>query len=203
MLEILNMLLVGFTVGLSGALVPGPMLFATIETSLKKGWLAGPAVVLGHAVLELAICVLVVLGMTSLVGSSAISAISVIGGAVLIIFGFMTIKGASGASEAFDTSFGITSSPVAAGLITSASNPYFWLWWLTAGSALVLKGLEISLLAAVFFVIGHWLADLGWFCAVSASFGRGKNLMSPATYKRILNACGLFLILFGGWFVLD
>ncbi|MBN1134926.1 MAG: LysE family transporter [Methanosarcinaceae archaeon] len=203
MLEILNMLLVGFTVGLSGALVPGPMLFATIETSLKNGWLAGPSVVMGHAVLEFAICVLVVLGMTSLVGSSVISAISVIGGVFLIIFGLMTIKGASDASEAFDTSSGITSSPVTAGLITSVSNPYFWLWWITAGSALVLKGLEIGILAAVFFVIGHWLADLCWYCAVSVSFSRGKTLMSHATYKWILTACGVFLILFGGWFVLD
>ena len=32
MLEILTMLGIGFDVGLTGALVPGPMLFATIET---------------------------------------------------------------------------------------------------------------------------------------------------------------------------
>jgi len=203
MLEILNMLLIGFTVGLSGALMPGPMLFATIETSLRRGWLAGPAVVLGHAVLEFAICVLIVFGMTSLIGSSAISAISVVGGVVLIIFGVMTIKSAAGASEALETSAGIVSGPVSAGLITSASNPYFWLWWLTAGSALVLRGLEIGLFAAVFFVIGHWIADLGWYSAVSASFSRGKSLMCPETYKRILTACGVFLILFGAWFVLD
>ena len=41
-IEILKALLIGFTVGLTGALVPGPMLFATIEASLKKGWIAGP-----------------------------------------------------------------------------------------------------------------------------------------------------------------
>lgn len=48
MLEILKMLGIGFSVGLTGALVPGPMLFATIETSLKKGWTSGPLVVSGH-----------------------------------------------------------------------------------------------------------------------------------------------------------
>lgn len=32
-----EMLLIGFAVGLTGAMVPGPMLFATIESSLRQG----------------------------------------------------------------------------------------------------------------------------------------------------------------------
>ena len=100
MLEIFDMLLVGFAVGLSGALVPGPMLFATIDSSLKKGWIAGPKVVFGHAILELVIAVLIILGLTSFIGNSVISGISIVGGFVLIVFGAITIKGASDASGA-------------------------------------------------------------------------------------------------------
>jgi len=37
MLELFEMLAIGFAVGMTGALVPGPMFFATIDTSLKKG----------------------------------------------------------------------------------------------------------------------------------------------------------------------
>lgn len=202
MFEIFDMLLVGFAVGLTGALMPGPMLFATIDSSLKKGWIAGPEVVFGHALLEFAIVILIVLGMASLIGSSAISAISVVGGFVLIVFGAITIKGASDASNALHSGDTIVSNPIAAGFLTSASNPYFWIWWLAAGSALVMRGLEISLMAAAFFVIGHWMADLGWYSLVSISFSRGKSLMSSKTYKRILILCGLFLIIFGAWFAI-
>ena len=202
MFEIFDMLLVGFAVGLSGALMPGPMLFATIDSSLKKGWIAGPEVVFGHVLLELVIAVLIVLGLTSFIGSEAISVISVVGGIVLIIFGAITIKGASNASGALHSNGAIVSSPIVAGILTSASNPYFWIWWLAAGSALVLRGLEISLLAAGFFVIGHWMADLGWYSLVSASFSRGKSLMSSKTYERILVSCGVFLIVFGAWFAI-
>lgn len=202
MFEIFDMLLIGFAVGLSGALMPGPMLFATIDSSLKKGWIAGPEVVFGHALLELVIAVLIVLGLTSFIGSEAISAISVVGGFVLIVFGAITIKGASNASGALHSNGAIVSSPIVAGILTSASNPYFWIWWLAAGSALVLRGLEISLLAAGFFVIGHWMADLGWYSLVSASFSRGKSLMSSKTYERILVSCGMFLIVFGAWFAI-
>ena len=196
------MLLVGFAVGLSGALVPGPMLFATIDSSLKKGWIAGPKVVFGHAILELVIAVLIVLGLTSFIGNSVISGISIVGGFVLIVFGAITIKGASGASDALHSDGAIVSSPIAAGMLTSASNPYFWIWWLAAGSALVMRGLEISLIAVAFFVIGHWIADLGWYSAVSTSFSRGKSLMSSKTYERILVSCGLFLMVFGAWFAI-
>ncbi|HJH29704.1 MAG TPA: LysE family translocator [Methanosarcinaceae archaeon] len=202
MFEIFDMLLVGFAVGLSGALMPGPMLFATIDSSLKRGWIAGPEVVFGHALLELVIAVLIVLGLTSFIGSEAISIISVVGGIVLIVFGAMTIKGASDASEALHSDGAFVSSPVMAGILTSASNPYFWIWWLAAGSALVMRGLEISLIAVAFFVIGHWMADLGWYSLVSASFSRGKSLMSSKTYERILVSCGVFLIVFGAWFAI-
>lgn len=203
MLELVEMLTIGFAVGMSGALVPGPMLFATIDSSMKAGWKSGPKVVLGHALLELVICILIVLGMPSLGGERAISAVSLIGGAVLILFGILTIKDARSVSLSLggDINY-ISANPVVAGIITSVSNPYFWIWWFAAGSALVLKGLEISLLAAALFVFGHWMADLSWFSIVSASFSKGKQLMSSKAYESVLLSCGIFLIFFGSWFAI-
>ncbi|OPY19360.1 MAG: LysE type translocator [Methanomethylovorans sp. PtaU1.Bin093] len=203
MFELIEMLTIGFAVGMSGALVPGPMLFATIDGSMKTGWTSGPKVVLGHALLELAICILMVLGMPSLGGERAISAVSLIGGAVLILFGILAIKDARSAASSIggDINY-ISANPVVAGIITSVSNPYFWIWWFAAGSALVLKGLEISLLAAALFIFGHWVADLSWFSIVSVSFSKGKRLMSSRAYENVLLSCGIFLILFGSWFAI-
>lgn len=203
MIELIEMLTIGFAVGLSGALVPGPMLFATIGSSMRRGWTSGPKVVLGHALLEIVLCILIVLGMTSFVGEKEISIISLIGGSVLILFGILTIKDARKASVPIGGKTNLISvNPVAAGIITSVSNPYFWIWWLAAGSALVLKGLETSLLAAALFVVGHWMADLSWFSIVSASFSKGKELMSSRAYEIVLLFCGMFLILFGSWFAI-
>lgn len=208
-IEISKPLLLGFTVELTGALVPGPMLFATIEVSLKKGWLAGPEVVFGHILVELVLSVLILFGAASLIGSGTISAISVIGGLSLVVFGLLTVKGAkavasAGVSPGTSGTSGLklTSNPIALGLITSVSNPYFWIWWLTAGSALVLKENELGLLISVAYILGHWMADLSWFTVVSGSFSRGKTLFSGRTHKMILYACGGFLVIFGFYFML-
>ncbi len=201
MLELLEMLTIGFAMGMTGALVPGPMLFATIDTSLKKGWKAGPEIFIGHAILEFLVCILIIFGITA-VSDNTVMTISILGGATLIMFGILTMRNAKGAADSMHEHGNASSNPVLAGIITSASNPYFWLWWLAAGSALVLRGLEISLLAAAMFMIGHWLADLGYFTFVSTSFSKGKKLMSPKVYERVLMSCGLFLVLFGSWFII-
>ncbi|MBP2031173.1 threonine/homoserine/homoserine lactone efflux protein [Methanohalophilus levihalophilus] len=202
MLEIIEMLTIGFVVGLTGALVPGPMLLVTIDGALKKGWKAGPAVVVGHAAIELLICILIVLGLTSLIGEREMTVISIVGGTALFAFGILTIMQARSSSQLVQKADGIVSNSFSAGVLTSVSNPYFWIWWLAAGSALLLRGLEIGLLAAVFFVIGHWMADLGWFTFISASMSRGKQMFSDVVYRKVLVGCGIFLMGFGAWFAL-
>jgi threonine/homoserine/homoserine lactone efflux protein len=206
-IEILKALLLGFSVGLTGALVPGPMLFATIEISLKKGWLAGPQVVFGHVMVEVVLYILILFGAASLVGSGIISAIFLIGGLSLLVFGLLTLKDARAAASAqiFQDPSGLklTSSPTLIGLITSVSNPYFWIWWLTAGGALVLKEYELGIIFAMAYMLGHWTADLGWFTVVSGSFGRGKTLLSQQMHRYILYTCGIFLVIFGLYFMLN
>ena len=207
-IEILKALLLGFSVGLTGALVPGPMLFATIETSLKKGWFTGPKVVFGHIIVEVVIYLMILFGAASLVDSGAISAIFLIGGLSLLVFGLLTIKDARATASSAQISQGspgskLTSNPILIGVVTSVSNPYFWIWWLTAGSALILKEYELGVIFAIAYMLGHWIADLSWFTIVSGSFSRGKNLLSQKMHRYILYICGIFLAIFGFYFMLN
>jgi len=207
-IEILKALLLGFSVGLTGALVPGPMLFATIETSLKKGWFTGPKVVFGHIIVEAVIYLMILSGAASLVDSGVISSIFLIGGLSLLVFGFLTIKDARAADISAQISQGspgskLTSNPVLIGVVTSVSNPYFWIWWLTASSALILKEYELGVISAIAYMLGHWTADLSWFTIVSGSFSRRKNLLSQKVHRYILYTCGIFLAIFGFYFMLN
>ncbi len=67
--------------------------------------------------------------------------IALAGGLALIVFGFMTVKGAAAPPWPRRKGRAIGNAYLA-GIITSAANPYFWIWWLSIGSALVLSGLQ-------------------------------------------------------------
>ena len=199
MYEIIPTLVLGFLIGLTGAFAPGPTLVATINASLAGNWTAGLKVSLGHIVIETAIFFLIVLGLAT-VASPYTTVIAGIGGIALVVFGIMTILGSRNATLTAGTAEAAT-GPCMAGFLTSAANPYFWIWWLSVGSALLLQSLAGGLLFAVVFMIGHWGADTCWYTFVSVTIAKGKRLLPDTTYHRIMAACGVFLILFGAYYL--
>jgi len=62
-MEVWGIFLSSFMIGFSGAMMPGPMLGVTIDGSLKRGYLAGPLVVLGHGILELVLVIVMAFGL--------------------------------------------------------------------------------------------------------------------------------------------
>ncbi|MBN1234821.1 MAG: LysE family transporter [Methanotrichaceae archaeon] len=199
MYEILQMLFMAFTIGLTGALAPGPTLVATVNSSLKDGWTAGPKVAAGHALVETLIFLLIIGGLADVMQGYS-RAIALVGGLALIIFGIMTVKGSQSATMAVWQGQAVGNAYLA-GVITSMANPYFWIWWLSIGSALVLSGLKVGLIMAAIFMIGHWAADFGWLILVSSSLDRGRSILSETNYRRILGICGGFLVCFGIYFL--
>lgn len=199
MYEILQMLFMAFTIGLTGALAPGPTLVATVNSSLKEGWTAGPKVAAGHALVEVLVFLSIVGGL-SVAMQQYSRTVSIAGGLALIVFGIMTARGSKSATLAVPEGQ-VIGNAYLAGIITSAANPYFWIWWLSIGSALVLSGLHSGIIMAALFMIGHWFADFGWLILVSISLDRGRSILSPKSYRRILAICGVFLVCFGIYFL--
>jgi threonine/homoserine/homoserine lactone efflux protein len=192
--------ILGFLIGLTGALAPGPTLIATINTSLKGGWSVGPKVTLGHILVEIIMVFFVILGISVLIGPYSFL-IAGIGGVSLIVFGSLTILECRHARLDFEDEGRSVSNPYMAGVVTSLSNPYFWIWWLTVGSALLVSAYEGGLILAGSFIIGHWAADLAWLTLVSGSIHQGRVLLKQHTYRWILGACGVFLVVFGGYYL--
>jgi len=199
MYDLLSMLFLGFVIGLTGALAPGPTLVATINASLAGNWKTGLKISLGHMVAESAIFLLIVLGFAAIALPYA-PVIAGIGGVALIAFGVLTIAGSRDASMAVSGPAD-GHGPYVAGFMTSAANPYFWIWWLTIGSAMVVAGLQGGLVLALTFLTGHWCADIGWFTLVSTSVSRGKTVLPGTAYRRVIAACGGFLVIFGGYYL--
>jgi threonine/homoserine/homoserine lactone efflux protein len=221
MIELAKALILGFTVGISAAIIPGPMTFAAIGASFKNGWRAGSSIFIGHALAELAIFIIVLVGASSFLGKTSISYLSIVGGLVMLLLGLVMIKKAKETSKmnisASSPTFSSdpvsaknslpTSNPfsglVFAGIITSALNPFFVVWWLTAGSSMVLQEYLIGIFAVIAFIFGHWIADLAFLVALSLSFSRGKEMLSQRTHEIMVYLCGGFMTVFGLWFMIS
>jgi threonine/homoserine/homoserine lactone efflux protein len=208
-----EMLLVAFAIGLTGALTPGPTLIATIKASVEYGWYAGPLITAGHFLVEFIVFVLILVGLLTVAGQYS-WVIAASGGIVLVIFGIMTIHGSrtmslsgivkSGSAEVTPVrgparGYGIW-QVFLSGIVTSIANPYFWVWWLSIGSAMVLAGLEGGLVLGAAFLVGHWVADITWYTVVSVTIHRGRTVLSDRWYHAIIAVCGAFLVVFGLWF---
>ena len=199
MYDILQMVLLGFVIGLTGALAPGPTLVATINASIRGRWTTGLKISLGHMIVEFFLVILILLGLATL-ALPYTTAIAGIGGIALVVFGVLTILGSRKASLGNSLIQPVT-NPYVAGLMTSAANPYFWIWWLSIGSAMVIAGLEGGLVLVGAFMFGHWTADTAWYTVVSTSVSKGRTILSETAYKKTIVLCGIFLIIFGIYYI--
>lgn len=205
MIETVLFTATSFAVGLSGALVPGPMLTITISDSVKKGFTAGPLVVLGHFLAEIALIILVLAGLGWLIGSTtAALIIGTVGGMVMVFIGYRISSSSNQLAEMSGKEMlAQRYGPVLGGVITSISNPYFFIWWATIGCAFMFKGLELAgIFGLIGFLVGHWSADLSWYSTVSFFTSKGSKIMTDDHYKIIMRVCGIFLIILGIYFVL-
>lgn len=196
-----------FIVGLSGAMMPGPMLTVTISEASRQGFWAGPKVVLGHAVTELALVASLIMGLSRVIQQPMVTGtIGLLGGMMLAWMGWGICRDALTRRVSFTPGEAASPNinrfgPVLSGIVTSISNPYWSLWWATVGAGYVMIALAKGAAGVAAFFTGHILSDLAWFSLVSFGVHRGRNVISNAAYQGILILCGVFLVALGGYFL--
>lgn len=164
MLEFLTLLFLGFAVGLSGAIIPGPFTAFTVFDTGRKQRVTGPMIVAGHVVWESMIILLILLGFGLLISSAKLY-IYVVGGTVLVLMGANMVRSTPSTSRMQSAR---TSSSFLGGIFYTAVNPTQPVWWATAGLALLLQGMEVMGMVGVALVTaGHWSSDFAYYTLVS------------------------------------
>lgn len=204
----IEIFLISFVVGISGALTPGPVLTFTIYKSLKekKGYLSGLFIVLGHATLEFGLLVVLLLGATLLFQNIVFLIIlGIVGGSCLIFFGSLTVKDV--VNRRYEVEFSLNEQNMNkfkgnsyfGGIFYSVTNPFWEFWWATAGIK-IMYDLKVSLnqpFGFFLFYTGHELADFVWYVPISIFIFLGGKKLNPNVYKYVLITCGVFMIIFG------
>ncbi len=193
-----------FIIGLSGALMPGPVTAVTAEHTIKRGVIAAPLVTLGHGVIEIMVVALLVFGLGRFMAEPGVAGvIGIIGGAVLIWLGWGMISSArSGALSLDQVGNGgkSTVGPFSAGILTTLANPYWFLWWATVGAGYVALSQQHGLLGVLLFFSGHILADLSWLLVIAVLLVTGKKFISDRIYSGVVTVLGAFLMVMAAYF---
>ncbi len=198
-----SLLATSFVIGLSGAVMPGPVLAATVTHAARQGVAAGPLVVLGHAILEAALLAALVLGLAPLLTKPSVA--GTICGVGALILGWLAwgmFRALPGLSLELEAGKARVAGPVRDGILLSLANPYWSLWWATVGLSLTAMALETPLgwWGLVVFYLGHIGSDLAWYLSVSLVVAKGRRFINDTAYRGLVGGCAAFLVFFALYF---
>jgi len=187
-------------ISLSGVMAPGPLTTVTVGKGSESPHVGG-LVAIGHGIVEFPLMIFIFYGLGGFLTRVYVrAAIALVGGLFLLLMGldmFRSIKRSAADSTADDR------SPVLAGVLLSAGNPYFLVWWATVGATLISRSMTFGWPGFASLAAVHWLCDLGWLYFLSVVSFRGGQFLGRRFQRVLFALCGGFLLFFGGKFIAD
>ena len=183
----------------SGAMQPGPVTATAIAMGARSRY-AGPLIAIGHGIIEFPLMVVIILGMGKYFRLPKVQiAIGLAGGVFLILMAMQALLSVKARADAQPKA--LAGKPILAGIILSATNPYFLLWWATVGMALATQATKWGVWAFALFALAHWSVDLVWLQILSWASFKGSSLLGPRLQQIVLLICTLALFAFGIFFI--
>lgn len=185
-------------ISLSGVMAPGPLFAITIAKGFKDK-IAGILISFGHGAIEFPLMFLIYFGFSQILSSSvAQKTVGFIGGLIMI---YMSIRMIKAEKKTGEESEDPKHSSFIAGVLATAANPYFILWWATIGAALVINASIFGFAGFLIFTITHWSCDLLWNTFVSITVFKSKRFWTKRIHQIVFGFCFIVLAGFGLWFV--
>ncbi len=201
MWELITIFVSSFIIAFSGAMMPGPLLTATISESSQRGFIAGPLLIAGHGILEIILLTALVLGLAPfLQRSDVFTVVAIAGGVILLWMALGMFRALPTLTLSLNAGKTKSGSLIKNGAILSIANPYWIVWWATIGFGYVIYSWSFGIAGLIFFFTGHILADFVWYSAVSAAVGKGRHLFTDGFYRWVMGTCAVVLILFACYF---
>jgi threonine/homoserine/homoserine lactone efflux protein len=203
MSNIIEFAIMVIIISASGVMSPGPLFAANITYGLKQGTKAGIKIAIGHSIVELPLVILLGIGIFSLeIFPEFKTIISILGAITLFVFAFIQIKSTLKKNKKSETK--LKQGPIITGVLLSALNPFFIIWWLTIGLKLISDAMAIWAFVGILivFVLHVWM-DFVWLGSTAFLISKSKKIISNTNYKIIMLALSAILIYFGITFLTD
>lgn len=190
----------GIVFGLGGGLTPGPLMTLVITETLKHGTKEGLKVAMAPLITDLPVVLVSIFLLSKLSEINIIiGIISLVGAVFLVYLGYesFTFKGVE-----IDTSY-FKPQSLKKGVIANIFNPAPILFWISVGAPTVLKGYEVSLMAAIYFVFFMYFFLVGSKLLTAMLVGKSRQFLKSRNYMLIIKILGVVLFVFAFVFLKD
>ena len=200
--QLLEFSVLVIVISASGVMAPGPLFAANIAHGLRDGAKSGIKMAIGHTIVELPLVILLGIGVFSLeLFPEFRTVISILGAITLFIFAAMQIKTIFRNKE---STTNLKQGPLVSGILLSALNPFFIIWWLTIGFKLISDAMLIWAFSGILilFALHIWM-DFVWLGVISYLASKSTKILSNKNYKIIMIGLSIILVYFGITFLED
>jgi threonine/homoserine/homoserine lactone efflux protein len=203
MIQIIEFAILVIIISASGVMSPGPLFAANITYGLREGVKSGIKIAIGHSIVELPLVILLGIGVFSLeIFPEFRTIISIFGAITLFVFAGIQIKTILKKNK--NISIKPKQGPIVTGILLSALNPFFIVWWLTIGFKLISDAMLIWAFAGILIVfLFHIWMDFAWLGITAFLASKSRKIISNRNYKIMILVLSLTLIYFGITFLID
>ncbi len=183
----------GLVYGLSAGFSPGPLLALVITQTLKHGTREGAKVAMAPLITDLPILLLSLLVLTRLTEfQPVLGVISIVGGvfvAYLAFGNFRVPRLPEGGSR-------VAPQSLIKGVAANALSPHPYLFWLTVGGPVIVRGWSESPVGSLAFLPAFFTCLVGAKILTAWITGRSRQWLSGRVYRGILFILGALLAVF-------
>jgi len=196
MTTLLEFALTVITISVSGVMSPGPLFTANVAYGIRGGWKTGIKMACGHTVVELPLVILLGIGAISFTAFPQFREyIAILGAISLFVFAGLQVRTTLRESSSGNLP---KHGPFFIGILFSALNPLFLIWWITIGFKLISDAILLYSFVGIGIMFGfHIWMDYTWLGAVGFLSSRGKKILSTKNYKVFMIALSGVLVYFG------
>ena len=198
--DVMAFLGAGIVLGLSAGISPGPLLALVLTHTIRHGVREGIRVAAAPLLTDLPILLVSTLVLSKVAAyGNLLGAVSLAGAAFLVSMAYETFRARRQEPSASDGG----PRSLRRGAMVNALSPHPYLFWLTVGAPMILKGWKTSPAAAVLFVVGFTGCLVGSKVALAVLAGRSAQLLSGRNLQYLMRALGLLLLLFAALLLAD
>lgn len=196
-----------FFISFGAVVSPGPVSAAIISEAPRQGWRVGLLVAAGHTALELGMVLLIAFGLANAMAHPTLQrVIAGAGGLLLGSIGLSYILGALRRKISLPRPDEVsqprgTVALLLLGAVTTASNPFWYAWWVTVAAGYLSQAQEMGVLAMVGFYLGHISADFAWDTGIAYATQAGARWLNDERYRVLILLAGLFMVYLAGLFL--